>query len=332
MSDNAETISVPHAQTHSGLPPTRVIKPNFFIVGAAKCGTTSLHEYLRHHPEVFMCAGTSPLVTSKTVKEPYYFGRDLEIADYWTIRDRDQYLSLFAEAGDAKRVGEASVWSLLSTQAAREIKAFDPDAKIIVMLRNPVDMMYSLHGQFLFSGNEDIDDFEQALETQEPRRKGHRIPPTAHFPGGLQYTEVATLSPQVQRYFDVFGRDAVHVIIFDDFIADTAHEYEKTLRFLGVDPGFEPGFEVKNAARNRRNLQVRRFLKTRPQLGAWLGRNVPLSWRRGVGNVLFKVLKQSNRPKHMAPDLRQKLIKQFQPEVQRLSDLLGRDLTHWSRV
>ena len=172
-------------------------KPNFFIVGAAKAGTTSMHEYLCAHPDIFMPSGADLRLTRNALKEPYFFGSDLDIAEYWSIRDREQYLSLFVDAGNAKRIGEASVWYLPSTEAASEIKQFNPNAKIIIMLRNPVDMVYSLHGQFLRSGNEDIVDFEEALNVQEDRRNGRRIPTSAHFPGGLQYTSIATFSPQV---------------------------------------------------------------------------------------------------------------------------------------
>src|SRR5687767_1010670 len=103
-------------------------KPNFFIVGAPKCGTTSLYEYIRVHPEVFM----------PDRKEPAFF-----CSDFYKPRrmKEEEYLSLFREAGSAKWIGEASTWYLYSDKAREGIKAFCPDARIIIMLRNPVDMM-----------------------------------------------------------------------------------------------------------------------------------------------------------------------------------------------
>ncbi|NLF38083.1 sulfotransferase, partial [bacterium] len=102
--------------------------PDFFIVGAPKSGTTALHAYLGRHPSIFVPAR----------KEPHFFGSDIVSPAF--VRDRDAYLSLFAGATTEARVGEASIWYLYSKRAAREIKEFNPDARIIIMLRNPVDM------------------------------------------------------------------------------------------------------------------------------------------------------------------------------------------------
>ena len=307
-----------------------VVKPNFFIVGAAKCGTTSMYEYLRVHPQVFMPAGKLPGYVGKNLKEPYFFGRDLKIKEEWAIRDLDVYLSLFAGAGDAKRVGEASVWSLVSETAAREIKKFNPSSLIIVMLRNPVDMMYSLHGQFLHSGEEDIEDFASALAAESDRREGRRIPRSTPFPKGLQYRYMARFSEQVKRYFGVFGRESVHVVLLDEFVSDPEHQFRLTLEFLGIDPGFTPAFEAKNQARKLRNLPVRRFLKAHPRI-RHLADFVPLKLRQGVGAGIRKTLRQPNRPRTMDPHLRKQLLDDFKPEVERLSELLDRDLTHWCR-
>src|SRR5882672_7839349 len=126
-------------------------KPNLFIVGAPRCGTTSMYDYLKQHPDVFM----------PEVKEPHFLGTDLTSSRF--IRDEGKYQALFATAKNEKRIGEASVWQLYSKIAAYEIKEYSPTARVIIMLRNPVDMMYSLYGQHIFSGDEEISDFEEAL-------------------------------------------------------------------------------------------------------------------------------------------------------------------------
>ena len=114
-------------------------RPDFFIVGAPKCGTTALYEYLRQHPAVFM----------PFHKEPLFFGDDLT-RRYGRLTLHD-YMRLFKDAKPGQRVGEASAWYLYSRSAAAEIKAYAPDAQIIVMVRNPVDMMYAEHSQVLFN-------------------------------------------------------------------------------------------------------------------------------------------------------------------------------------
>lgn len=135
-------------------------RPNFFIVGAPKCGTTSLYEYLRSHPQVFM----------PEKKEPEHFSDDLDWRNVMLrhrVADRDDYLSLFDPApAHAAAVGEASTWYLFSEAAAGAIHDFNPEARIIIMLRDPVKMMYSLHGQFLKDCNEVIEDFAQAIAAE----------------------------------------------------------------------------------------------------------------------------------------------------------------------
>jgi len=132
-------------------------RPNFFIVGAPKCGTSALFAYLNQHPQVFMAH----------LKELHFFGTDVRYPARPTL---DQYLLHFAKAREELRVGEASTSYLFSQSAAQEIRAFNPAARIVIMLRNPVDMMYSLHSEMLYWLNEDIEDFEAALEAEEKRK------------------------------------------------------------------------------------------------------------------------------------------------------------------
>ena len=127
-------------------------KPDFFIVGAPKCGTTSMFHYLRQHPQIFMPDN----------KEPHYFGKDLIKMSDEFIDNEDEYLNLFKDAKSDQKLGEASTFYLYSKSAYKEIKEYNPDAKIIIMLRNPIDFLHSLHSQLLFSGYEDELDFEIA--------------------------------------------------------------------------------------------------------------------------------------------------------------------------
>src|ERR671927_280038 len=144
-------------------PVTSIRRPDFFIVGAPKCGTTALYVYLKAHPQIFM----------PFLKEPHFFGRDLS-SRYGRMTLAD-YLALFAGAKNDQRVGEASSWYLYSRTAAREIKEFSA-ADIIVIFRNPIDMMYAQHSQLLFQRQEEIVDFKEALAAESERRQGHRIP------------------------------------------------------------------------------------------------------------------------------------------------------------
>ncbi len=305
-------------------------KPNFFIVGAPKCGTTSLHEYLQRHPDVFM----------PFYKEPHYFGSDLEGSRFRQFRGQpERYLKLFRDARGEKRIGESSPWYLFSQLAAEEIHAYDPQAKIIIMLRNPVDMMYSMWSQFRYSGNEQIETFEEALAAEPERRRGQRIRRAAHCISGLYYRDMARFCEQVPRYFELFGRDNVKVVIFDDFKTDTAAVYRDILEFLDIDSGFQTTFDIVNPNKEVRLEWLQKsivssgfslmLLKDRLTYLATTHSLVPMSYRtRAVKGVIAAYTKYERRSP-LTADLRQRLARDFQSDIDKLSDLLGRDLSHW---
>jgi hypothetical protein len=299
--------------------------PDLYIIGAPKCGTTSLYEYLRKHHQVFL----------PEVKEPCYFARDLaaDMTGSFMVyeRDRDVYLRLFADAGDALRIGEGSTRYLFSRDAPVLIHADQPEARIVAMLRNPVDMMYSLHDHKLASGTEDIEDFEQALAAEDDRRAGRRIPPMSN-PHLATYRDRARFAEQLERWLGVFRSERVHVMIFEDFIADPAAQYRRLLDFLGVDVGDVPqSFAAHNVAHGVRSRRLRALLHSPPV--QWL------AWRaapRLVGEVRMHRLarafaqsplrrrRSSRQP--LSEDLRRRLEQELAPDVSRLSAMLGRDL------
>jgi hypothetical protein len=301
------------------------VKPNFFIVGAPKCGTTAMAEYLRAHPDVYM----------PECKELHFFGSDVSR----NITDEAEYLSLFQRWRVEARAGEASVFYLHSQAAAHEIKAFSPEVRIIVMLRNPVDAMYSLYSQNRFNSWEDLPTFEAALAAEPERRAGRGIQPHVRRVEALRYREVYSYTEQLRRYFDAFGREAVHVIIFDDFKADTASAYRATLAFLGVDTAFRPNLHVVHTNKRARSVALGRFLQAPP---AWyralkvVGRAaLPGDWGRHVRQRMTLAVRDLNaihEPRTpMDPATRRQLQEEMCPEVERLGELLGRDLTHWCR-
>jgi hypothetical protein len=293
-------------------------RPDFFIVGAFKSGTTALYEYLRQHPQVFM----------PFHKEPLFFGDDL--TRRYGRMTLVEYLALFRDARPGQRIGEASTWYLYSTSAAREIAAFAPAAQIVVMLRNPVDVMYAQHSQLLFRAEEDLADFGEALAAEPARLRGERLPPGPVRPENLYYRQSVRFAGQLQRYFDVYGRDRVHVILFDDLLADPAAVYRATLQFLGVDETFQPSFEVHNPNKRVRfrRLQQAVFRPPGPMLGFVRRlRRFPLAHRARA-----RLLALNSRPagrRAMDADLRHRLLAELEPEFVQLEALLGRDLAGW---
>jgi hypothetical protein len=293
-------------------------KPDFFIVGAPKSGTTSMLRHLDAHPGISMPQSGEPL----------YFASDLD----WPmlkISDLDHYLQIFSMVSNAKRVGEKSVWYLYSTMAAREIKSFNPDSQIIIMLRNPIDMIYSYHGQMLRQLDEDIANFENALDAEEDRKRGKRIPETSRMPEALYYTQIVKYSVQVERFLSEFGPERVHIVILDDFEKNPAETYRGILNFLDVNCDFQPDFKKHNLAIKLRSRFLERLLlqEDPPAYARMLPSSIwpALHWR----------LKKFNRievsPPRMRAQTRAQLKSVLASDIERLGDILGRDLAFWSR-
>jgi hypothetical protein len=300
--------------------------PDFFIVGAPRCGTTAMTHYLAEHPDIFMAR-----------KELHFFGRDLSFGKRFYRRSAKAYLREFADWNGQRRAGEGSVWYLASKTAAREIHGFNPCARIIIMLREPSEMLHSLYHMFRYDGNEPLKTFPEALEAEDDRRACRRLGRGTYLAQGLLYREVPRYTQQVKRYFDVFGRDRVHVVLYDDFAKHLQQTYDATLEFLGVSPVPRPnGFKVVNEHRSVKNRVLHAVLRD-----ATL-RSMVLRMRGSMPVWLFKALQRAEervwrtntRPAQrapMAPELRSRLKFEFADEVESLSQLLGRDLSHWSR-
>jgi hypothetical protein len=301
-------------------------KPDVFIVGAPKCGTSAMDQYLAAHPDIFMAK-----------KEMHVFGSDLHFGPQFYRRSQEAYLEEFAARKGQRRAGEASVWYLFSTRAAAEIHAFNPEARILIMLREPAEMLYSLYYQFRFDGNEHLPTFEEALAAEDERRAGRRVTRETYLARGLVYRETARYTEQVRRYFEVFGREQVQVIIYDDLAADARAVYSRTLAFLGVDPTrIETDFPVINGNKSVKHSALRGLLNDPlvRSTAVAIGRRLPRPVFAALHDVERRLWKINTRPEKrppLAPEVRAQLQREFAPEIERLSELLGRDLTHWSR-
>jgi hypothetical protein len=296
-------------------------RPDFFLVGAPKCGTTALNHYLDQHPEIGMFGG----------KDVNFFAKDLPANRRRSWSTLEEYLTRFAYLGEAKKVGAACVWYLYSRRAATEIKAFSPSASIVAILRNPVDMVHSLHAQFVYAGAEGILDFEAALEAEsDGGRSGAGPPQRPRLLRDGSYRSVARYAEQLKRYLDVFGAERVHIILFDDLARDSAGVYRELCSFIGVSPNFSPEFQIVNPNKRVRSPGLRELLERPPPFARWTVRAVTTS---GVRHFLYWKTRQLNtkykpRPP-MAPELRRRLERELAPEVEKLANLLGRDLGHW---
>jgi len=299
-------------------------RPDFFILGAPKCGTTALSEYLRAHPRIFM----------STPKEPHFFCEDFDYYYAPGRRSLDHYLRLF-EAADERHLaaGEASVWYLYSRVAARRIAEFRPDARAIVMVRNPLEMVPSLHGQLLYEVDEDQPDVRRAWELQGPRARGERLPAGVRVPAFLQYGEAAMLGAQLRRVYESIPRERVLVLVFDDLRADARAVYLRALEFLGVPDDGRTDFPRVNPNTVHRAPAVARLTQRPPRAAMAAARAVKrLAGRERLG-ILDRVRARNRVEAERAPlDPRflDALAAHFRDDVALLSELIGRDLSHWT--
>lgn len=296
-------------------------RPNFFIVGAPRCGTTALYSYLRQHPDVFL----------PEYKEPHFFNTDMNSGG--AVRNEASYLALFAEAKDQTRIGEASVYYLSSQAAPQRIKGFCPQAKIIMMLRNPVDAVDALHAHQVAAWIEEEWDLEQALALEEKRKRGAHIPPWMNDPHKLFYRQTVNFAAQVRTYSNVFGRENLHVIIYDDFKRDTAKAFRQTCSFLGVNPDIQLEFPVVWANPSFRSWVLAKFIRQPPNLARRLGRIFLPSRVRAKVVSSLNAWNKVRAPRQPLPmELRMRLTAELAPEVHELSNMLGRDLSSWTRI
>lgn len=295
--------------------------PDFYIVGAPKAGTTSLFEYLSQHPRVHF----------SQFKETHYFGSDL----IWRKRvvPREVALDCYAVAPQDKLLGDASVFYLTSTEAAKEIHDANPAARIIALIRNPLSLIPSLYQQAILTGDETQSTLAKAMDL-ESQRKASKIDISPNNPGVMQqlyYSEIARYSEQLARYFDVFGRDRVLVIEFDTFVRDPAATVSEVFEFLGL-ADTAVNIEHHNEARTPRNWVLYRFFKHPfgPLRKVWRA-ILPAALRRRIllraEDVVFKRAKSP-----VSPEDRRRIACLYSDDVVRLEVMTGLDLTHWSRA
>ena len=288
-------------------------KPDLFILGAPKCGTTALATWLSEHPYIYM----SP------VKEPHFFNTD----GLRATRSREEYLKLFQDADNGHRVlGEASTHYLYSKEAVPNILEFNPEAQFIVCLRNPVQMASSLHSERIYQGRETETEFGRAWRLQGARRAGRKIPVTLRDdPERLQYGAYCRLGEQMERLYRLVSRDRVLPLLLDDFRVDERGVYLQVLRFLDLEYDGRTEFGTQNARKRVRSPRLARCLKR----VATLKNSIGIQFSVGIANWLDRANTQEARSTEIKPEIESELKAYFKEDVELLSSLLDRKLNHW---
>lgn len=299
-------------------------KPNLFLVGLDKAGTTALHEFLSQHPQVFM----------SFEKEPGYFAKDVHKESdrhygrrkFYRFRKEKDYLELFKEAKKQKIVGESSTIYLFSKFAAKEIYKFNPKAKIIISLREPVSYIYSSYKMSYALGKENAKDFETAIKWTNERRRGKKVPPLFGCPSATVYPDKVKYFDQVKRYLEIFPKKQVKIIIYEDFRKDNKKTYKEILKFLEVNTNFSPNFETVNITQQPRFSQkINRFVFS-SKVKDSTRQILPKTLRESLKSSVKKMVLKKSRPEKINPRLRDFLKKRFKPEVEKISKLIKKDL------
>lgn len=289
-------------------------KPNFFILGAPKCGTTSLAHWLAQHSRVFVTPS----------KEPHHYNTDMR---HRIFPEADRYDNLFANADQNHlAIGEASVWYLYSREAVPNIEERHPGSRYIVCLRNPTDMYHSLHMQQLFSGNEVEENPEKAWHLSTERKQGRQIPPAAIDPMTLIYDEACALGSQLQRLYSYVSQDRVHVILLDDMARSPEKIFGGVLGFLGVPGDLDVSLLKQNEAKVHRSAAANTIVSGIGRAKQKLGIGKGLGILSRLESINTKIQKRVP----LDPEFRGYLVEHFQPEVEILSQILKVDLEAWN--
>lgn len=302
--------------------------PDFFLAGAPRCGTTALSRYLSRNPQICF----------SRPKEPHYLTKIDRIPAPDELK-RDYLDRYFAHRTDSHRVmGEGSVSYLHAPGVIERVLHFNPKARFIVQLRNPLKMLPSYHLRMRFLLQEDEADFAEAWALEAARKRGESIPKRCLDSRLLYYSEVASFGAQLERLFNLAGREQTHVIVFDDFANDTLGVYKRCLEFLGVDYDGQTDFERRFDSQMYRFRWLQQLLfvpatsdgKIADTLQQRARKyNPDGSKKKSFIKRLTKLNKIPMSPERLTPHMVNILCETLEPDVRHLSRLLERDLSHW---
>ena len=313
-------------------------EPNFFVIGAAKCGTTTLYDFLEQHSEVYMSPIKEPHFFCSDIRienfsdeyKKYVYSRGINIQDYvagdmskkyweWYVDDFTTYLKLFKNVTNQKAIGEISNGYLFSTVSANEIKDKYPEAKIVMILRNPVSRAYSHYLANVRDGRTTLS-FRDELEAD--LKKSNKGWCKSH-----NYVEMGMYYQQVKRFMDAFPNNQILIFLNDDLKTDANAVGKKLFDYIGVDANASINYSNKqNEAKMPKWPRLIKFI-TQTGLKRKLSRALPSRIQTNVKPFFFKEGKIPN----MSEEDKQWLITLFKDDIQKTQVLINRDLSNWLR-
>lgn len=308
--------------------------PNFFVIGAAKSGTTSLYHYLKEHPQIFM----SPM------KEPEFFsflGQKIDRKDprqapgIFAILDFKDYEALFNGAKDEPAIGEASPSYLYLPEVPQRIRQYIPDPKFIAILRDPADRAYShfnmRRNKLSANVTEPFTDFEEALRAEDGRIK-------EGWACGWHYRTRGFYYEQLKRYHDLYGAPRIRVFLYEDLRSDPHKVLQEIFRFLGVEDSFKPSLEkVHNKGRYQtivKNRLWQDLLTTDNPVKSMIKPLLTKEKRKQLKKFFIRknIAAGSEEPAGLPPRIRRELVETYREDILKLQDLIERDLSAWLKT
>ncbi len=297
--------------------------PNFLIVGAAKSGTSSLHNYLHEHPEVFMPSYNRE---GMKVKEPRFLIKDLvQHRLHNGVWNFEEYQCLFSNVREEKVIGESTVLYLYYYQhAIKNIKYYlGKEVKIIIMLRNPIDRAYSAF-QHVSRGLKETNSFEESLEIE----KG-RLERETNLTPMVMYKEMGMYYSMVKAYKDSFKN--IHIVFYEDFRDNIALEMNKVYSFLGISKDINVNLNKRYnvGGKKWKNKKSKHFFMKDNWAKSILKSITPKKIRQEIRNKLVNL--STKEVEEMKKETRNMLNNYFQEDIKKLSELLNKDLQHWTK-
>lgn len=306
--------------------------PNFLIVGAPKSGTTSLYQYLKQHPKIYL----------PTKKEPHFFSFEGRTEGFngpgqakfmeKRVTKMEDYCALFDKVTDEIAIGEASTSYLYVTEAVARIEQYIPKVKLIAILRDPVDRAFSHYLHHRRNGGEVLLDFAQAIQEEENRIRKNWSP-------FWQYKRIGFYYSHLKRYFDKFPANQIRVYLYEELRANPTKMVQDIFSFLEVDDTWisetSKKYNLSSLKTVPRNKTIHEFLTQENPIKSAIKQVFPRQLRQQLKKSVQQgnIVKMSNSYKpSIDSEIRKQLIEEYREDILRLQDLIERDLSKWLEV
>ncbi len=290
--------------------------PNFLIIGAAKAGTTALHEYLQQHPQIYMTPTKETNFFAFEGEEINFQGIGDNALQEFSITDWETYQAQFAGVTTEKAIGEACPSYLYYPQAASRIKHYIPDVRLIVILRNPVTRAYANFLHIVRDDREIYQDFALALQ-DEPNRIAN------NWEWFWHYIQLGFYGKQLKHYYEIFPSNQIKVYLYEDLKAKAIALLQDIFRWLEVDDTFVPDMALRpNKSGMPKNKLLHQILTKPNPLKTLLKPLFPAKIRQ-------KIQHQNLNTPQISPEVRQQLLDLYRADILQCQDLINRDLSAW---